>query len=269
MTKNTNLFKKIAIAVSLLSLGFASSSFAATAAATTNVTPAQRAQIEEVVHQYLLQKPEVIMEAVQSLQRKQYEQAEKTVKQTQAGAGQYADVLLSQTNDPVAGNPNGKVTVVEFFDYQCPHCVDMAPVISDVIKANPDLRIVFKEFPIRGPVSEFAAKAALAANMQGKYYEFQHALLTSTQPLTTASVLSIAKATGLDVDKLKVDMDSSTINAQLKANIKLAQDLKLFGTPAFFVGKTSVAKNAPSGAIKYVPGQVNQEQLQKLINDNK
>lgn len=237
--------------------------YAATAATTNNVnvSPEERAKIEEVVHQYLLAKPEVIMEAVQALQKKQYEQAENTVKETQKTASTFAKGLFTQSNDPVAGNPKGKISVVEFFDYQCPHCVDMAPVIAEVIKTNPDVRIVFKEFPIRGPMSEFAARAALAANKQGKYYEFSHALLISNKPLTKEVVFEIAKSSGLDVDKLKKDMDDKSVEDQLKSNMKLAQDLKLFGTPAFFIGKTDA-----SGAVNYVPGQMDKKQLQDAIN---
>lgn len=233
--------------------------------AATSVSPAERTKIEEVVHQYLLRKPEVLVEAMQILQRKQYEQAENTVKETQKTAGRFAKSLFQQTTDPVAGNPNGSITVVEFFDYQCPHCVDMAPVMADIIKANPDVRIVFKDFPIRGPVSEMAARAALAAQKQGKYYEFSHALLTATQPLTEDSIYTIAKNLGLNVDQLKKDMNDNSVNNQLKANVKLAQDLKLFGTPAFFIGKTDTKEN---GNINYVPGQLNKSQLQTLIDKN-
>jgi len=212
------------------------------------------------VHDYLLQNPQVIVEVLQILQRKQFEQAEQTVKKTQETAGQFAKPLFHEAGDPVAGNANGKISIVEFFDYQCPHCVDMAPVMSEVIKANPDVRVIYKEFPIRGPVSEFAARAALAANKQGKYVELSHALLTTQQPLTQESILEIAKKTGLDMDKLKTEMNSEAVSNQIKATIKLAQDLKLFGTPAFFIGKTT------GTAINYVPGQMNQKQLQDAID---
>jgi protein-disulfide isomerase len=141
-------------------------------AADLNVSPAERAKIEEVVHQYLIQKPEVLVEALQVLQAKQSQQAERTVKETQKIAAAYADPLFHQENDPIGGNPNGKVTIVEFFDYQCPHCVDMAPIIDSIVKANPDVRVVYKEFPVRGPLSKLAASAALAANQQGKYTAF-------------------------------------------------------------------------------------------------
>ena len=102
---------------------------------------------------------------------------------------QSANELLHQSHDPIAGNPKGNVTVVEFFDYQCSHCMSMAPVIAAIIQANPNVRVVFKDLPIRGAMSEFAARAALAANKQGKYYSLNHALLSANQPLTEDFVL--------------------------------------------------------------------------------
>lgn len=255
-------FMKTAIAAMVIPSLSAFASPLIAANASSNVSSAERAKIESVVHDYLLKNPQVIVEVLQILQRKQYEQAEQTVKKTQQTANQYVNPLFHQANDPVAGNPSGKITIVEFFDYQCPHCVDMAPVMDAIIKANPDVRVVYKEFPIRGPVSEFASRAALAANMQGKYVAFSHALLAAPQPMTQEAILDIAKKTGLDVDKLKTDMNSEAVTNQLKANTKLAQDLKLFGTPAFFIGKTD-DKNT---AVNYVPGQMDQTQLQTAID---
>jgi protein-disulfide isomerase len=246
-----------------LALTLASVVVSAQAQPNNNISPAERAKVESIVHDYLVNKPEVLVEAIQGMQRKQYEQAEKTIKNTQQTVSKFAPALFHQTADPVAGNPSGKVTIVEFFDYQCPHCVDMAPVISSIIKNNPDVRVVFKEFPIRGPVSDFASRAALAANLQGKYYDFSHAVLTAPQPLTSDAILAIAKAQGLDVDKLKKDMDDKAVAEQLKNNTKLAQDLKLFGTPAFFIGKTD------GSTITYVPGQMDATQLQGAIDKAK
>lgn len=250
-------FIKTALTASLVTLAVQTY-----AADTTNssVTPAERTKIETVVREYLLQNPEVLVESLQNFQKKQYEQAEKTVKQTQQIASQYANPLFHQANDPIAGNPNGKLTVVEFFDYQCPHCMDMAPVMTDIIKANPDVRVIYKEFPIRGPLSDMAARAALAANKQGKYSEFSHLLLTSKAPLTEAGIYKTAQDAGLNVDQLKKDMNDKSIQDQLKANVKLAQDLKLFGTPAFFIGKTA------GTTITYIPGRMNQQQMQEVLN---
>jgi protein-disulfide isomerase len=257
-------FTKLLLALAALVLTTAS--FAATTTNTTNVTvsPAEKAKIQAVVRDYLVNNPEVIVEAIQVLQKKQYAEAEQTVKQTQAGIAQFANALLRQANDPVSGNPNGKVTVVEFFDYQCPHCVDMAPTITAIIKANPDVRIVYKDFPIRGPMSEFAARAAIAANLQGKYDVLSHAILTSNQPITQDLVFKLAQDNGLNVEKLKTDMNSKAVTDQLKANVELAKQLKLFGTPALFIGKTDATNN-----INYVPGQMDQKQLQDMIDKAK
>lgn len=222
-----------------------------------------KTQIEAVVHDYLKKNPEVILEAIQALQRKQFEQTAQTMKKTQENLVKYTSPLFHQANDPLAGNPNGKVTIVEFFDYQCAHCVDMGPVMETLIKSNPNVRVVYKEFPIRGPISEFAARAALAANKQGKYVQFNHALMTSTkQPLTEEIILELAKNNGLNVDQLKKDMKDSSIDAQLKANLKLGQDMHLFGTPAFVIGKTDASS---SKDLNYIPGQMNLAQLEDVI----
>lgn len=234
------------------------------AAANTNnpVNPAEKAKIEEVVHQYLIAKPEVILEAMQVLQNKQIEQTKQAVQKTQLDAPHFAPQLFHQTNDPLAGKTDGKITIVEFFDYQCPHCVDMAPILDAIIKANPEVRVVFKEWPIRGATSEFASRAAIAANKQGKYMEFNHAVLTAPQPLTQDSILAIAQKIGLNVEQLKTDMKDANIDNQLKANMKLAQDLKLLGTPALFIGQT----NEKQATIAYVPGEMTQVQLQEAID---
>lgn len=231
-----------------------------------NVSPEERAKMESVIHQYLITKPEVLVEALQVLQKRQFEEAQKTVKQTQQIAANFVQPLFHQANDPFSGNPNGKITVVEFFDYQCPHCAGMAPTLDAIAKANPEVKIIYKEFAIRGPMSEYASKAALAANKQGKYLEFSHALFKLPNPLTQESILQAAKDTGLDVEQLKKDMAGKEIEDQLKANTKLGTDLKLFGTPAFFIGKTDTQ---PNGTITYFPGEMKQEQLQTEIDKAK
>ncbi len=120
-------------------------------------TDAQQKEIQGIVGTYLQSNPQVIITALQSYQQKQMQEAEQTIKNTQKDAPQYVQSLFRNAKDPIAGNPNGTVTIVEFFDYQCSHCVDMAPVLMEAIKTAPNLRIVFKEFPIRGPMSEFAS----------------------------------------------------------------------------------------------------------------
>lgn len=219
---------------------------------------AQKAQIESIVHDYIMNNPQVIIESVQTMQKKQMEAMEK---RTQDVALKNASALFNQGGDPVVGDANGKVTLVEFFDYQCPHCVDMAPAVEGLVKANPDLRIVFKEFPIRGQTSILAAKAALAANKQGKYWEFHQLLMKNAASLNEDTIYNLAKSINLNVDQLKKDMASGDVDAALKANYKLAQDLNLMGTPALFAGKT---KNPV--VIEFIPGQTDQAGLQKTVD---
>lgn len=256
-------FIKPAVAASLLAMSVQSFAAQSNNTKDANVSPAERAKIEAVVHDYLLQKPEVLVQALQILQQKQMEETKQTIQETQKVASSFAKDLFDQSSTTTAGNPNGKVTVVEFFDYQCPHCVDMAPVMEAIIKANPNVRVVYKDFPIRGPASELAAKAAIAAGMQGKYSELSHAILTANQPITEDSIMRLAKDNGLDVEKLKKDMNSPAVDKQIKSNMQLAKNLKLFGTPALFVANTSTSK--PDN-ISYIPGYADQKQLQNFID---
>jgi protein-disulfide isomerase len=230
------------------------------------MTPTEKTQVETIVHDYILQNPEVLVQAMENLQRKQYEQTQQTIKKTQSIANQYADLLFHNNADPVLGNPNGKITLVEFFDYQCHYCVNMVPIIQSLIKTNPELRVVLKEFPVRGDMSQLASKAALAANLQGKYATYYHDLLNAQQPLTEATIYKLAEKNGIDINKLKTDMNSSAINDELKNNLSLAQKLNVFATPAFFIGKTNTDKTSSEGSIEYILGGVEQRQLQSVIN---
>jgi len=172
-------------------------------------------------------------------------------------------MLLHQPGDPIAGNPNGKVSVVEFFDYQCSHCMSMAAVITAIIQANPDVRIVFKDFPIRGPMSDYAARAALAANKQGKYYPFSHALLTTDQFLTEDTILSIAQKTGVNVELLKKDINTPSISQQISNTYVLARALDINATPAFYVGPTNATDMTQ---MTFRLGELSQPELQTLID---
>jgi len=230
---------------------------ASSASASQAMTPAQKTEVEGIVHNYLMQNPEVILEAVRSLQQKEFDKMQNKTKEV---ALKESNELFHQSQDPIAGNANGKITLVEFFDYQCPHCVDMIPVIAALIKGNNDLRVVYKEFPIRGAVSRLASKAALAANMQGKYLVLHEALMKDSQSLSEEKIYKIAQSIGLDVAKLKADMNSAAVDQIIKNNYQLAQKLQLAGTPAMFLAKTN-----EKGNIEFIPGQVDQSYLQSSI----
>jgi protein-disulfide isomerase len=171
--------------------------------------------------------------------------------------------LLRNDSDPVAGNPKAPVTIVEFFDYRCSHCIAMEPVIANILRSNPNVRVVFKDFPVLGEMSEIAARAALAANRQHQYLVMNRALLSTSQPFSTDVILDIAKKQGLNVDKLRRDMQSKAISNQLKATYQLASELQLPGTPAFFIGKT-YARDTKD--LQFFPGEMTQSELQEAVD---
>lgn len=185
------------------------------------------------VREYLLANPEVIVEAMQALEMRR-QQAENT--EAQATLASRADDVFSDPESPVGGNADGDVTMVEFFDYNCPYCRQVAPVMAEAAAADPGLRIVYKEFPILGPGSIFAAKAALAAERQGKYGEFHEALMNADGRVEEATVLAIAEEVGLDVERLKEDIEDPAIQAEIDGNLELAQALRINGTPGFIIG---------------------------------
>ncbi len=150
------------------------------------------------------------------------------------------DELLNDPASPVGGNPDGDVTLVEFFDYQCPYCKRIFPSIQALLAEDRNLRYVFKEFPILGKESVFAARAALAARRQGKYLEFHTALMPARGKLTETRVMRLAEKAGLDVDRLRRDMADRTIDAMIQRNLDLADGLGIFSTPVFIIGDTQV-----------------------------
>ena len=158
------------------------------------------------------------------------------------GGPEIIDELFKDPTSPVGGNPNGDVTIVEFFDYQCGYCKVVFPRIEKLLIDDSNLRFVFKEMPILGPNSVFAARAALAARMQGEkqYVAFHKVMMASRGSLNKASVLRFATDAGLDVDRLKGDMEDDNINDMIRRNLKLADALSINGTPAFVIGDTIV-----------------------------
>jgi protein-disulfide isomerase len=172
--------------------------------------------------------------------------------------------LFHSSNDPIGGNPRGTVTVVEFFDYQCAHCIDMAPVVSAIIRANPDVRYVFKEFPIRGPISELAARAALAANKQGRYLQMNKALFEADRPLNEESIMQAAQNAGLNMTQFKKDINSISVIHQVNSNLRLAQQLRLNFTPVFFFAKTR-----KEGNYNMIIGAISRSAMQNAINQAK
>ncbi len=205
----------------------------APAAGQQNETLSDRGRIEQTVRDYLLAHPEVIVEALERYQAQQ----EKVAAEKQAQAIVDRQEQLTRAPDsPVLGNPSGDVTVVEFFDYRCPYCKSVATAMIDLFEADGNVRFVLKEYPILGPESEFAARAALAAQMQGKYRELHVALMAFKGKVTSGDVRRLAAGVGLDVARLESDMQSPAIGESLGRNFELGEALGVRGTPAFVVG---------------------------------
>ncbi len=223
---------------------------------------AQEAAIQKIIRSYLVSNPEVLVEASKALQQKQLDAMQSNAMK---GIMDKKVELFATKDDPIAGNADGSITIVEFFDYQCPHCIEMMPIINALIRTNANVRIVFKEFPIFGNVSNFASRAALAANLQGKYFAFYDALMNAKTRLTEDSILQLAKNTGIDIDKLQKDMEGDAITKMLDNNRELAKALQLIGTPAFVIGPTNTTK-ITNANTSFVAGQTTEEVLQNAIN---
>ena len=236
------------------------SSITAAAQTTTTFTDAQKQEMGKIIHQYLLNNPEVLVEASQALQ--QAEKAKRTEKAQKAIAENAKELV--NANSPYVGNPKGDVTIVEFLDYQCGHCKRMVSVIDAVVAKDANVKVVFKGFPIFGANSEYAAKASLAAMKQGKFIEFHNALLGEKGKLQKDKVLEIAAKMKLDVEQMKKDIESPEFDAHLKANFKLGEALGIRGTPAFVV-----VGNPNTDKMKsfFVPGATSTTMLQNLIKD--
>ena len=189
--------------------------------------------IERIIRDYLMKNPEVILEAVQVLEVRQRQTEQKRLQDTIASS---YDEIARDPGSPVAGNPDGDVAVVEFFDYQCTYCKATAPRLARLLADDEEIRFVYKEWPILGPASVFAAKAALAVRNQGKYKEFHDKLMSVKGKLNECKVLDTADRLGLDMEQLKRDMEASEVQAIIRRNKALAARLGITGTPAFVIG---------------------------------
>lgn len=181
---------------------------------------------------------------------------------------QQAAQLYNPGGNAVLGNPKGDVTVVEFFDYQCPYCRKVAPALEQLIQQDPNVKVVFKEYLLFGPVSEPSARAALAAQKQGKYLPMHNALMAASPPLDNVAVLDIAKGLKLNTKKLAADMKSQAISNQIQVNDQLGNLLNIDAAPAFIIASSDAINNpqnaAPNKQVMLI-GEASLEKLQELV----
>jgi protein-disulfide isomerase len=231
----------VVLAASVLSLS------PAQAAPDQTPAPLDRAAVEAIIHDYIVNNPDVILTAVDQYQRQSMES-----KQSAALDSNRAD-LYEDAASPMIGNPKGDVTLIEFFDYNCGYCKRVAPMIEQLSKDDKNVKIIFKEFPILAPTSETAAKWALAAAKQGKYFAYHQALMAHQGQISEDLLTKIGADLKLDVAKLRTDAAATEPLLQIERNRALASQMGLTGTPSFIVGD------------QIVPGAIEMDAMKDLI----
>jgi protein-disulfide isomerase len=196
-------------------------------------SPPQRDEIVRIVRDALKSDPTILRNALVALQNDESKRQDKVTSEVLGLLGP----KLVDPADPVAGNPNGDVTVIEFYDTRCPYCRRMLPTMAQLLRADPKVRLVYKDWPILGPASQLESRALLAAQRQGGYFKLQEALMREGTAPTSDTIRADAERLGLDGGQLLRDMDDPAIKARLDANLALAQQIGLQGTPALIIGQ--------------------------------
>lgn len=190
-------------------------------------------EVKALALEAILENPEIIMEAVEILRERE---AEAQYEAGQAALVQNRDRLENDPNAPVLGNLEGDITIVEFFDYNCPYCKRAKEEVDAALAADGNIRVVYREWPVLGEASVEVARAALAARSQGLYEPFHNALMAANGRLNGARAMQIAETVGLDIAQLQADMGSDAIDAHIATSLELAQMLGFTGTPSFVIG---------------------------------
>lgn len=219
-------------------------------AAAQELTPAQRQEVVGILREALRTDPSILREALMALEAAERREQEGAARAAIAAA---AEALFRDPANPVLGNRQGAVTVVEFFDARCGYCKQMHPAVEQLLRRQPDVRLVMKDLPILGPASVQASRALLAAQRQGKYTELHAALMGLREEPAEPVLRREAERVGLDWARLRRDMDDPDVQRRLDANLRLARSLRIEGTPALVVG----------GAM--VPGAVDLATMERLV----
>jgi protein-disulfide isomerase len=226
------------LAPALFALALCSAPPAATA---QSFSDTQRGDIETIVKNYLISHPEVLEEAMAELNKRQ---AAADAEKHEASVAENASTIFNSPRGVMLGNKDGDVTFVEFFDYNCGYCKRAMADMLDLMKSDPKLKVVLKEFPVLSPGSVEAAQVAVAVRMQDpsgkKYLDFHQKLLGGRGPADKAHALAAAKEAGLDMAKLEKDLASPEVKATIEENFKLAEAMGMNGTPSYVIGKQVV-----------------------------
>jgi protein-disulfide isomerase len=219
--------------------------------AADSFTPAQRNEIVRILREALVKDPSILRDAVEALQASEKGQEEASAR---ASLTANRDQLVDPA-DPVAGNPGGNVTIVEFFDVRCPYCKRLELPMAELLKQDSKIKLVYKDLPVLGPASMMGAKALLAAQKQGRYEPLRDALMHTDIPITKDSLRAEAERLGLDWPKMNQEMDAPDVDARIQQNLKLASALGIQGTPAMVIGDT------------LIPGAIDLPELKRVVAD--
>lgn len=230
----------------------------ATTATSTSLDPAQSVEYQEEfnerVYEAILANPKIIFEAIDIARAEEAAIKEAERKELLA---KISPMLTSQSNAPVLGNPDGDVTVVEFYDYNCPYCKKVSNEVKALIASDKNVRVVMREFPILGDTSTEAATVALAARGQGRFEDVHMALMAKNDRLKEGDALLIAEDLGLDMTLLEQDMKVEDIERHVDFSKEVARILGITGTPAFIIG------------TEIIPGAVGVDQLQEFVDQTR
>ncbi len=222
-------------------------------AKTPTVSNSEKETIENIVRDYLLKNPIIIREALTALQaqeeKEKFERAANNLKELKSE-------IFSDPDSPVVGNTKADVTIVVFFDYYCGYCRKTLPELKTLLANDSAIRVIYKELPIMGPQSQVAARAALAAQRQGKYAEFHDALFES-EVADEEVIKSISDKLGLNYKTLKQDMEDKKLDEAIERNLRLATAIGVEGTPAYLVGE------------QFVPGAIDSDSLAKIVAEQR
>jgi len=212
----------------------------------------EKEEIRQIIEEYIMENPEVILNSVAKMRSREKEEEKLIAKKNLI---ELKDEIMWNPTDPVGGNIMGDVTVVEFFDYRCGYCKRFSTALNEVLKEDDNVRVVFKELPVLGANSDLAARAAIAASRQNLYNDFHKRMMELKGSFDESQLFSIAKDVGLDVERLKKDMELRGVQGILDDTRELANKLSISGTPAIIIGDELIRGAIDTDRLKFLIAQ--------------
>ena len=228
-----------------------------------NFSKDQIKEIQGIARDFIINNPEVLVEASQALQQKNHAEM---VAKVSASIPKYQKELFTSKLSPTLGNPKANLFLVQFVDYSCGHCRKMDPVVQELLKNYPNLQVIVKEFPIFGDNSDYVAKVAISSHLQGKYASMHSELMTAERPLDLEKVDKIAVEVGMNSQRMARDIQSDEIAKELTETLELAKNLGVVGTPAFVIAWDVSTKNIQSF---FLPGSAPYDSFDKIMKRSK